>query len=54
MGQEMAYRYQESLIADLLHALRAYRDRIGRAAPGLDGSAGPLPASESQTAGKQK
>ena len=29
MGQEMAYRYQESLIADLLHALRAFRDRLG-------------------------
>jgi hypothetical protein len=54
MGQEMAYRYQESLIADLLYALRAYRDRLGRAAPGLDGSAGPLPASESPSAGKQK
>jgi TRAP-type uncharacterized transport system substrate-binding protein len=29
MGQEMAYRYQEALIADLLHALRAFRDRLG-------------------------
>jgi hypothetical protein len=28
MGEEMAYRYQETLIADTLHALRAYRDRI--------------------------
>jgi hypothetical protein len=27
MGEEMAYRYQETLIADTLHALRAYRDR---------------------------
>ena len=29
MGQEMAYRYQETLIADLLYALRAFRDRLG-------------------------
>ena len=29
MGQEMAYRYQEQLIADLLDALRAFRDRLG-------------------------
>jgi TRAP-type uncharacterized transport system substrate-binding protein len=28
MGQEMAYRYQETLIADLLHALRTYRERL--------------------------
>jgi hypothetical protein len=28
MGQEMAYRYQEALIADLLHALRTFRDRL--------------------------
>jgi TRAP-type uncharacterized transport system substrate-binding protein len=27
MGEEMAYRYQETLIADLLHALRTFRDR---------------------------
>jgi TRAP-type uncharacterized transport system substrate-binding protein len=31
MGQEMAYRYQEALIADLLYALRAYRSRFARA-----------------------
>jgi hypothetical protein len=31
MGQEMAYRYQEALIADLLYALRSYRSRFGRA-----------------------
>jgi hypothetical protein len=29
MGQEMAYRYQEALIADLLYALHAFRDRLG-------------------------
>jgi hypothetical protein len=29
MGQEMAYRYQERLIADLLYALRAFRERCG-------------------------
>ena len=29
MGQEMAYRYQEALMADLLHALRAFRERLG-------------------------
>jgi TRAP-type uncharacterized transport system substrate-binding protein len=29
MGQEMAYRYQERLIADLLYALRAFRERLG-------------------------
>jgi hypothetical protein len=29
MGQEMAYRYQEALIADLLYALRAFRERLG-------------------------
>ncbi len=27
MGQEMAYRYQESLIADLVHALKTFRRR---------------------------
>src|SRR4029453_8051139 len=27
MGQEMAYRYQESLIADLVHALKTFRAR---------------------------
>jgi TRAP-type uncharacterized transport system substrate-binding protein len=31
MGQEMAYRYQEALIADLLYALRSYRGRFGPA-----------------------
>jgi len=29
MGQEMNYRYQEVLIADLLHALRHFRDKLG-------------------------
>jgi hypothetical protein len=28
MGQEMAYRYQETLIADLLFALRTFRERV--------------------------
>lgn len=28
MGQEMAYRYQEQLVADLLHALRVFRGRL--------------------------
>ena len=28
MGQEMAYRYQETLIADLLYALRTFRERV--------------------------
>ena len=28
MGQEMAYRYQEGLMIDLLHALRSFRDRL--------------------------
>jgi TRAP-type uncharacterized transport system substrate-binding protein len=28
MGEEMSYRYQETLIADLLHALRLFRDRV--------------------------
>ncbi len=28
MGQEMAYRYQEALMADLLHALRLFRERL--------------------------
>ena len=27
MGQEMAYRYQEGIISDLLHALRSFRER---------------------------
>ena len=27
-GQEMNYRYQEGLIADLLHALRQFRGRL--------------------------
>jgi hypothetical protein len=30
MGQEMAYRYQETLIHDLLHALRIYRQKLPR------------------------
>ena len=30
MGQEMGYRYQESLIADLLHALKIFRGRLDR------------------------
>jgi len=30
MGQEFAYRYQEALIADLLYALRSFRDRLDR------------------------
>ena len=30
MGQEFSYRYQEALIADLLYALRAFRDRLER------------------------
>jgi len=30
MGQEFAYRYQEALIADLLYALRSFRDRLER------------------------
>jgi len=30
MGEEFTYRYQEALIADLLYALRAFRDRLGR------------------------
>jgi len=28
MGQEMGYRYQESLIADLVHALKTFRRRL--------------------------
>jgi hypothetical protein len=28
MGEEMSYRYQETLIADLTHALRAFRERL--------------------------
>ena len=28
MGQEMSYRYQESLIAELLYALRQFRERL--------------------------
>ena len=28
MGEEMSYRYQESLIYDLINALRLYRDRL--------------------------
>ena len=30
MGQEMGYRYQESLIADLVHALKLFRSRLDR------------------------
>jgi len=30
MGQEMSYRYQERLIAELLHALRQFRRRLER------------------------
>jgi hypothetical protein len=28
MGQEMNYRYQESLVADMLHALRQFRQKL--------------------------
>ena len=28
MGEEMSYRYQETLIYDLITALRLYRDRL--------------------------
>jgi hypothetical protein len=28
MGQEMAYRYQEQIIADLLNDLRMFRARL--------------------------
>jgi hypothetical protein len=28
MGQEMSYRYQEALIAELLRSLRAFRTRL--------------------------
>jgi hypothetical protein len=28
MGQEMAYRFQEMLIAELVDALKAYRRRL--------------------------
>jgi hypothetical protein len=30
MGQELPYRYQEHLIAELLNALRGYRARFDR------------------------
>ena len=30
MGEEMSYRYQETLIRDLLHALRIFRDKMPR------------------------
>jgi hypothetical protein len=30
MGEEMSYRYQETLISDLVTALRLYRDRLPR------------------------
>lgn len=30
MGEEMSYRYQESLIAELIYALRLYRERLSR------------------------
>jgi len=30
MGEEMSYRYQETLINDLMHGLRLYRDRLPR------------------------
>ena len=43
MGQEMAYRYQETLIANLLFALRIYRNRLGRAAGGSPAPSAPLP-----------
>jgi hypothetical protein len=29
MGEEIGYHDQESFIADLLYALRAFRDRLG-------------------------
>jgi TRAP-type uncharacterized transport system substrate-binding protein len=38
MGQEMSYRYQETLIADLLHALRVFRQALGG---GQDGTGAP-------------
>ena len=33
MGEEMSYRYQETLVADLTHTLRAFRERLGPPAP---------------------
>jgi len=33
MGEEMQYRFQESLIGDLLRAIRAYRQRLSRSWP---------------------
>lgn len=39
MGQEMSYRYQETLIADLLHALRVFKESLANNAP--DGSNAP-------------
>jgi hypothetical protein len=30
MGQEMSYRYQEGLVADLVYALKQFRDRLDR------------------------
>ena len=30
MGEEMSYRYQETLIHDLLHALRIFQDKLPR------------------------
>ncbi len=32
MGEEMSYRYQETLISDLITALRTYRDKLAAAA----------------------
>lgn len=29
MGEEMSYRYQETLVAELTHALRAFREKLG-------------------------
>ena len=43
MGGEMAYRYQETLIADLVHALRDFADRGGAATPAPADPSGPPP-----------
>jgi hypothetical protein len=43
MGQEMAYRYQETLIANLLYALRIYRNRLGNAGGSRPPAGAPLP-----------
>jgi hypothetical protein len=47
MGEEMSYRYQETLIAALLRALRIYKERLHETSRRSNESVEPSSASSS-------